>query len=80
MGIKDYKRLLTMDDLAQRGDSVIFAATGVTDSSLLKGVIYTSWGARTHSLVMRARPALCALSMPCTATRANRTMPCQIRC
>jgi fructose-1,6-bisphosphatase II len=54
MGIKDYKRLMMMDDLA-RGDSVIFAATGVTDSTLLKGVHYTSWGARTHSLVMRGR-------------------------
>jgi fructose-1,6-bisphosphatase II len=52
MGIEDYKRLLTMDDLA-RGDSVIFAATGVTDSTLLQGVRYASWGARTHSLVMR---------------------------
>ncbi|MGD0622531.1 MAG: class II fructose-bisphosphatase [Thermacetogeniaceae bacterium] len=54
MGIKDYKRLLTMDDLA-RGESVIFAATGVTDSTLLRGVHYTSWGARTHSVVMRGR-------------------------
>lgn len=54
MGIKDYKRLLTMDDLA-RGDDVIFAATGITDSTLLRGVHYTSWGARTHSLVMRGR-------------------------
>jgi fructose-1,6-bisphosphatase II len=54
MGIKDYRRLLTMDDLA-KGDDVIFAATGITDSTLLRGVHYTSWGARTHSLVMRGR-------------------------
>jgi fructose-1,6-bisphosphatase II len=54
MGISDHRRLLTMDDLA-RGESVIFAATGITDSTLLRGVHYTSWGARTHSVVMRGR-------------------------
>jgi fructose-1,6-bisphosphatase II len=54
MGITDYKKLLLMDDLA-KGESVFFAATGVTDSTLLRGVHYTSWGARTHSVVMRGR-------------------------
>ena len=34
------------------GASIIFAATGVTDGSLLKGVRYFGGGARTHSLVM----------------------------
>lgn len=52
MGIADPERVLLMDDLV-RGNDVIFAATGITDSTLLKGVYYTSWGARTHSVVMR---------------------------
>ncbi|HHW40415.1 MAG TPA: class II fructose-bisphosphatase [Syntrophomonadaceae bacterium] len=54
MGIDDIRRVLLMDDLV-KSDDVIFAATGVTDSTLLRGVIYTSWGARTHSVVMRGQ-------------------------
>lgn len=54
MGIGDVNRLLTMDDLV-RGDDVIFSATGITDSSLLKGVDYNATGAKTFSLVMRAK-------------------------
>ncbi|MGI6685633.1 MAG: class II fructose-bisphosphatase [Bacillota bacterium] len=54
MGIGDVNRLLTMDDLV-RGDDVIFSATGITDSSLLKGVAYNAAGAKTYSLVMRAK-------------------------
>jgi len=52
MGIEDVRKVLTMDDLV-RTDDVVFAATGITDSSLLRGVHYTSWGARTHSVVIR---------------------------
>lgn len=52
MGIKDVHRVLVMDDLA-RGD-VLFAATGVTDGSFLRGVKFRSGGATTHSLVMRS--------------------------
>lgn len=52
MGVGDIKRILTMDDLV-KSDDVIFSATGVTDSAILKGVEYTSWGARTQTLVMR---------------------------
>lgn len=37
------------------GDSVFFAATGITSGELLEGVRYTSQGAITHSLVMRSR-------------------------
>ncbi len=52
MGICDVRKRLTMDDLV-RNDDVIFAATGVTDGELLKGVHYSGDTARTHSLVMR---------------------------
>ena len=50
MGI-DPDRIYDTADLAS-GSSIIFAATGVTDGSLLKGVRYFGGGARTHSLVM----------------------------
>jgi fructose-1,6-bisphosphatase II len=52
MGISDIRQKLTMDDLVQ-GDDVVFAATGVTDGELLKGVHYSGPTAVTHSLVMR---------------------------
>ncbi|MCL6637108.1 MAG: class II fructose-bisphosphatase [Alicyclobacillus sp.] len=55
MGITDLNRVLTMDDLV-RGDDVIFAATGVTDGELLRGVRFIGKArAKTHSLVMRAK-------------------------
>ncbi len=53
MGIKDGNRVLGIQDLA-RGD-VMFAATGVTDGFLLRGVRFTGTGAETHSVVMRSR-------------------------
>jgi fructose-1,6-bisphosphatase II len=44
-----------MDDLV-KGDDVIFAATGVTDGELLRGVRFIGKSrAKTHSLVMRAK-------------------------
>jgi len=52
MGIIDVNRLLTMDDLV-KGQDVIFAATGITDGDLLRGVRYLSESAKTHSVVMR---------------------------
>lgn len=54
MGIGNVNRLLVMDDLV-KGDDVIFSATGITDGSLLKGVVYNAAGAKTYSLVMRAK-------------------------
>ena len=54
MGIKDINHVLTMDDLCS-GDDAIFAATGVTDGELLKGVQYKGMTATTHTLVMRAK-------------------------
>ena len=37
------------------GDDVFFAATGITDGNLLRGVRYWPDGATTHSMVMRSR-------------------------
>ena len=54
MGILDVNKLLTMDDLV-KGEDVIFAATGITDGELLRGVRYLSDRAKTHSVVMRGR-------------------------
>jgi fructose-1,6-bisphosphatase II len=50
----DIDRVLFTDDLVA-GDNCFFAATGVTDGDLLKGVHYDSRGATTQSLVMRSR-------------------------
>jgi len=48
----DPGRTLTLDDLVA-SDDVFFAATGVTDGELLRGVEYFGGGARTDSLVVR---------------------------
>jgi fructose-1,6-bisphosphatase II len=53
MGIQDLNRVYDVEELAT-GD-VMFAATGVTDGFLLRGVRLTSKGAETHSVVMRSR-------------------------
>ncbi|HET7094738.1 MAG TPA: fructose-bisphosphatase class II, partial [Thermomicrobiales bacterium] len=50
----DVKRVLTAHDLVH-GDDVFFAATGITDGELLRGVHYFGDGATTQSLVMRSR-------------------------
>jgi len=50
----DLERVLTTDDLV-RGEDVFFAATGITDGSLLRGVRYSPEGATTESIVMRSR-------------------------
>ena len=52
-GIKDLNRKYTMLDLA-KGD-VMFAATGVTDGSMLRGVRRNAEGASTHSIIMRSK-------------------------
>jgi len=55
MGIADPRCILMMDDLV-RGDDAIFAATGVTDGELLRGVrFFGGERAETHSMVMRAK-------------------------
>ena len=48
----DFNKVLTMDDLVSSED-VFFAATGITDGELLKGVHYFGDGASTESLVVR---------------------------
>jgi fructose-1,6-bisphosphatase class II len=55
MGINDLDRVYRTEDLAP-GKSVIFAAAGVTDGSLLKGVRFFGEGMRTHCLVMTTLP------------------------
>jgi fructose-1,6-bisphosphatase II len=50
----DLGAILTTEDLV-RGDNCFFAATGVTDGELLKGVHYDRNGCTTQSLVMRSR-------------------------
>lgn len=48
----DFDKILTMDDLVSSED-VFFAATGITDGELLKGVRYLGDGVKTDSLVVR---------------------------
>ena len=50
----DIEKVLMLDDLVS-GDDVFFAATGVTDGELLRGVRYFGDGASTQSLVMRSK-------------------------
>ena len=52
-GITDLNRKYSMTDMA-KGD-VMFAATGVTSGSMLKGVRRFHKGAETHSIVMRSK-------------------------
>jgi fructose-1,6-bisphosphatase II / sedoheptulose-1,7-bisphosphatase len=55
MGITDFKRIYRAKDLAP-GNRVIFAATGVTDGTLMKGVRFFGDGVRTSSLIMQNDP------------------------
>ncbi len=54
MGLDDVRQVLKLDDLVKT-DEVIFAATGITEGDLLRGVRYFGDGAKTHSVVMRGR-------------------------
>jgi fructose-1,6-bisphosphatase/sedoheptulose 1,7-bisphosphatase-like protein len=51
MGIKDPNKVYTAEELAP-GKQLIFAATGVTDGNLMKGVRFFGEGTRTSSVVM----------------------------
>lgn len=54
MGCGDVNKIMTMEDLV-KGNEVVFAATGITNGELLKGVVYYENNmARTYSVVMRA--------------------------
>ncbi|NTV61972.1 MAG: class II fructose-bisphosphatase [Oscillochloris sp.] len=50
----DLNKVYRINDLV-RGEDVFFAATGITPGEFLHGVEYFGGGARTHSVVMRAR-------------------------
>jgi fructose-1,6-bisphosphatase II len=52
-GIDDVEKVFTTEDLAP--GHVIVAATGVSNSDLLRGVRYLADSARTHSVVMCTR-------------------------
>ncbi len=53
MGI-ELDKVLTNNDLVQ-SDDVFFAATGITNGELLRGVRYFGGGATTHSMIIRSR-------------------------
>jgi fructose-1,6-bisphosphatase II len=55
MGITDFKKIYKSKDLAS-GQNIVFAATGVTEGSLMKGVRFFGDGIRTTSLVMQTNP------------------------
>src|SRR6202162_526779 len=51
MGIKDHRRIYETIELAPR-KFIIFACTGVTEGSMLRGVRFFGEGIRTHSLIL----------------------------
>ena len=53
MGIEDFDKVYQCEEMAH--GEVVFAATGVTNGDLLKGVRYYSGGAETHSIVLRSK-------------------------
>ncbi|HET6954948.1 MAG TPA: class II fructose-bisphosphatase [Vicinamibacterales bacterium] len=55
MGITDFKKVYRSKDLAP-GKDIIFAATGVTDGTLMRGVRFFGDGTRTSSVIMQNRP------------------------
>ncbi len=56
MGIRDVAKVYTTSELAP-GKALVFAASGVTDGNLLRGVRFTGDGAHTQSVVMNSTPA-----------------------
>ena len=50
----DLEKVLTANDLVS-GENVFFAATGITDGELLKGIRFTDRYIQSNSLVMRSR-------------------------
>jgi fructose-1,6-bisphosphatase II len=51
---KELDRIYSADDLAD-GKNIIFCATGISDSALLRGVRSQGATAITHSILMRAK-------------------------
>jgi fructose-1,6-bisphosphatase II len=54
MGIKDKNKIYEAEDLAP-GKQLIFAATGVTDGALMRGVRFFGEGIRTSSVILTLR-------------------------
>jgi fructose-1,6-bisphosphatase class II len=57
MGITDFRQVYRSRDLAS-GERIVFAATGVTDGTLMRGVRFFGDGTRTSSVIMQTRPHL----------------------
>src|SRR5207344_135991 len=55
MGITDFKKVYRAKDLAP-GHHIIFAATGVTEGTLMRGVRFFGDGIRTSSVIMQNEP------------------------
>jgi fructose-1,6-bisphosphatase II len=55
MGITDFRKVYRSADLAP-GNELIFAATGVTDGALMRGVRFFGDGIRTSSVIMQNNP------------------------
>jgi len=55
MGISDFKKVYRASDLAP-GKNIMFAATGVTDGTLMRGVRFFGDGIRTSSVIMQNEP------------------------
>ena len=55
MGITDFKRIYRSRDLAP-GERIVFAATGVTDGTIMRGVRFFGDGTRTSSVIMQNTP------------------------
>ena len=53
MGVTDPNRIYSVEEMAK--GPVMFAATGVTNGEMLRGVRRTGQGAVTHSIVMRSQ-------------------------
>jgi fructose-1,6-bisphosphatase class II len=56
MGIRDVTKIYNASELAP-GRNLVFAACGVTDGNLLRGVRYSSDGIHTEAVVMTSHPA-----------------------
>jgi fructose-1,6-bisphosphatase/sedoheptulose 1,7-bisphosphatase-like protein len=55
MGITDTKQVFSSQDLAS-GRDIIFAAAGVTDGTLMRGVRFFGDGIRISSMIMQTNP------------------------
>ena len=59
LGIEDFQKKYGLMDLAS--GEVMFAATGVTSGTMLRGVRRYREGAKTHSMIMRSKSGTCGI-------------------